>query len=198
MGLRERRRQAVRVDLERAAVRLAAEHGYHAVTTEQVAAAAGVSHRTLFRHVGTKEELVLGSLLRGGRAIIHHLEERPASEPVHLALQQAVLARIDAFDVDEDGVRAWRTAMLGAPDLLDRLTLIGAEDRARLVELVAERMGDGADDAELLVALLLTAAQQAFARWLRSGDDAPSLRAETERAFGFLGSWPWRTDGTVE
>lgn len=195
--LRERRRQAVRLDLERAAVRLAAEHGYQAVTTEQVAAAAGVSHRTLFRHVGTKEELVLGSLLRGGRAIVHHLEERPPSEPVDLALQRAVLARIDAFDVDEDGVRAWRTAVLGAPELLERLALIGAADRARLVEMVAVRMDDGPESAELLVALLLAAAQQAFATWLRSGDSsdgARSLRAETEHAFAFLGTWPWHAD----
>lgn len=193
-GLRERRRREVRAELERAAVLLAAEHGYHAVTTEQVAAAAGVSHRTLFRHVGSKEELVLGGLLRGGRAIVHHLESRPDDEPVDAALQQAILARIEEFDVDEAGVAAWRTVVLGTPELVARVSLISAADRERLVELVADRLParpDRADTAALLVAVVLAAAQQAFAGWLHGGAGSATLTVQTERAFRFLQSWPW-------
>src|SRR5882757_7539500 len=74
--LRDRQRAQIRAGIRRAAFRLFAERGYDAVTTDEIAAAAGVAPRTFFRHVATKEELVLGPPRRRG----HHLAARTTSQ----------------------------------------------------------------------------------------------------------------------
>lgn len=102
---------------------LAAERGYQAMTTEQVAEAAGVSHRTLFRRDASKEELVLGGLLRGGRAIVHHPEDRLADEPVERALCNRSCSASTRSGKTSTTSRAWRTTVLEAPELLERLAL---------------------------------------------------------------------------
>lgn len=53
------RAQVTRERLREAALDLFEEHGYHGVTVEQIAARAGVSHMTFFRHFGAKERVLL-------------------------------------------------------------------------------------------------------------------------------------------
>ncbi|MDP3894974.1 TetR/AcrR family transcriptional regulator [Nocardioides sp.] len=53
------RREATRTRLQTAAVELFAEHGYDATTVAQVAARAGVTEMTAFRHFPSKADLVL-------------------------------------------------------------------------------------------------------------------------------------------
>ena len=166
--LRDRQRAQVRADIHAAAYRLFAARGFANVTTEDIAAEASVSPRTFFRHVATKEDLLLGAVQRGNAAIAALLARRPAGEAPEVALAAAIVSRVDSFD-DAD-LQTWRAAMLTAPDLLDRATLLAAADRSRLLELVATRMGvDPADDNRpgLLVQLSFAAADFAFAQWVR-------------------------------
>lgn len=57
-SLRERQARAVREELRGAFVRLVAERGVEDVSLADVAAAAGVSERTLYRHYASREALV--------------------------------------------------------------------------------------------------------------------------------------------
>ncbi|WP_207620961.1 TetR/AcrR family transcriptional regulator [Streptosporangium minutum] len=57
LTLRQRNRLAAMHHIIETAMDLFDEHGYSAVTVEQVAAAAGVSPRTFYRYFGTKEGL---------------------------------------------------------------------------------------------------------------------------------------------
>lgn len=84
-SLRDRQRAQIRADIRLAAYRLFAVHGYENVTTEQIAAAAGVSPSTFFRHIPSKEELLLDQVRRGWEAIALLLEQRPSEEPPDVA-----------------------------------------------------------------------------------------------------------------
>ena len=97
-SLRDRQRAQIRADIRRAAFRLFIERGYDAVTTEEIATAAGVSPRTFFRHVPTKEELLLAPVRHGGAAIVNLLEQRPAGESPDVALINAIITRTRSFD----------------------------------------------------------------------------------------------------
>lgn len=167
-SLRDRQRAQLRADIHAAAYHLFAARGFANVTTEEIAARAAVSPRTFFRHVATKEELLLGAVQRGGAAIAALLQLRPTDESPDVALAAAIVGRVESFD-DVD-LQNWRAAILTAPELLDRVTLLGATDRTRMVELVAARMGaDPGTDSRpgLLVQLSFAAADYAFQRWVR-------------------------------
>ncbi|WP_197415142.1 TetR family transcriptional regulator [Mycobacterium sp. M26] len=194
-SLRDRQRAQVLSDIRAAAYRLFAARGFSNVTTEDIAAEAAVSPRTFFRHVATKEELLLGPVQRGGPAIIALLERRPADEPADVALAAAIVTRVGSFD-DAD-LQNWLAAILTAPDLLDRVTLLPAADRIRLAELIAERMGaDPADDNRpgLLVQLSLAAADFAFQRWVRDGHTRRrSLSRDVSEALAVVEHPRWRS-----
>ncbi|MFI5717159.1 TetR/AcrR family transcriptional regulator [Nocardia sp. NPDC051750] len=169
MSLRERQRRQVRAEIQRAAFMLFARAGFDQVTTDQIAAAAGVSPSTYFRHVRSKEDLLLDPVREGGAGIAALLESRPQDEPADIALAQAILARSTALGVEE--LEQWRAAFATAPQLLDRVALIPSDHRVRLVELAARRMGTdptGDSSPGLLVHLMLAAAEFGYLQWLRN------------------------------
>ncbi len=173
-SLRERQRAQIRADIRRAAFRLIVERGYDAVTTEEIAAAAGVSPRTFFRHVPTKEELLLAPVRHGGTAIVALLEDRPAAEAPDEALINAIVTRTRSFG--EADTEEWRAALLVAPDLLGKLTVHLPADKERATKLVAARMGakPGTDIRPgLLVHLAFAAADFAFQQWVRQSTRKP-------------------------
>ncbi|WP_280298104.1 TetR/AcrR family transcriptional regulator [Nocardia neocaledoniensis] len=195
MSLRERQRRQVRAEIQRAAFQLFARSGFDAVTTEQIAATAGVSTSTYFRHVRSKEDLLLDPVRDGGTGIAALLEARPAAEPADVALSHAILDRSTALGGED--LAQWRAAFATAPHLLDRVALIPPDHRARLVELTARRMGaDPTADTRpgLLVHLMLAAAEFGYLRWLRGADEPEaSLPACVDAALTAVVDDRWRT-----
>lgn len=59
-GLRERKKIATKQAIEHAALDLSLAHGYENVTVEMICEVAGISQRTFFNYVGSKEGAVLG------------------------------------------------------------------------------------------------------------------------------------------
>lgn len=168
MSLRERQRAQVRAEIQRAAFTLFARDGFDAVTTDQIAAAAGISPSTYFRHVRSKDDLLLDPVRDGGAGIVALLEARPDFEAADVALAQSILARSGTLPAAE--IEQWRAAFRTAPHLLDRVALITPEHRTRLVDLVARRIGvDPEVDSNpgLLVHLMLAAAEFGYLQWLR-------------------------------
>ncbi|WP_158256049.1 TetR family transcriptional regulator [Corynebacterium sp. 13CS0277] len=60
LPLREAKRRATLAAIEDHATRLVEEHGFDAVTVEDICTAAGISKRTFFNYVDNKETAVLG------------------------------------------------------------------------------------------------------------------------------------------
>lgn len=173
-SLRDRQRAQIGAEIRRAAFRLFVERGYDAVTTEEIASAAGVSPRTLFRHVPTKEELLLAPVRHGGAEVVSLLEQRPAKEAPDVALTNAIITRTRSFD--EADTEEWREALLMAPDLLVKLRFHTPVDRERATQLIAERMGADPDTdirPGLLVQLAFAAADFAFLQWVRQSTTHP-------------------------
>ncbi|MBF6328704.1 TetR family transcriptional regulator [Nocardia transvalensis] len=195
-SLRDRQKAQIRGDIQRAAVRLFAERGFDAVTTEEIAAAAGIGHSTYFRYVTNKEDLLLGILRRAGAVIVDNLQARPGSESAEEALCQASLRWSRAFVAEEEALGNWRTAIRAAPQVLDRVAVVGQFERAQLTKLVGDRMGAQPDEdirPGLLVHTLLAAAEFAFLRWLENDDPRdPTLHQLTEQALEGTRTQCWK------
>jgi AcrR family transcriptional regulator len=192
-SLRDRQRAQIRADIRRAAFRLFVERGYDAVTTEEIATAAGVSARTFFRYVPSKEELLLAPVRYGGAAIINHLETRPASEAPDVALINAIITRTRSFDRAD--CEEWRAALLVAPGLLEKATIHTAGDRERAIKLVAKRMGTNPDSdmrPALLIQLAFGAADFAFQRWVRRSSNRQPLDRYVTEALEAVKSPHWQ------
>jgi AcrR family transcriptional regulator len=174
-GLRERNRRAALREINMAAMRLFLDQGFTQTTTEQIALAAGMSQRSLFRLVQTKEDLVLGDLLETGHTVLAALQARPASESPWDAMQNAlhVIAETPTYN-PEDGLKLTQM-MLNTPSLRAR----AVEKRLDWLDLLApeldRRMGGGSPlQARAIVACALTCLDTAAEIWVaRNGAGDP-------------------------
>jgi AcrR family transcriptional regulator len=186
LGLRERRRIELRERIALVALRLFARDGYDDVGVEAIAAEVGISLSTLFRHVPSKEELLVGGVRTGRAAIVRAFGERPGEEDVAASLDAAILRRTAQFADETEVVGLWRRAMATAPARLRRASLLSDAERRELVALVAERLAvDPASDVRpgALVAARLAAAEHAYELWLGQ-PDTRTLHELTSEALG--------------
>ncbi|WEK12961.1 MAG: helix-turn-helix domain containing protein [Candidatus Microbacterium phytovorans] len=91
-GLRAATRDAVRRQLSDVALDLFLEHGYDAITIEQIADEAGISARSVHRYFPAKEDLVIDSPEAYGRIVASALSVRPRDEGVMTSLYSAYAA----------------------------------------------------------------------------------------------------------
>ncbi|MBV1838104.1 TetR family transcriptional regulator [Acetobacter estunensis] len=89
---REAKREQTRKALIEAAMRLLSEKGFDETTVDEIAAAAGISRRTLFRHFPTKADLVTAWTWQ----MTDVLTETVNSCPLHFSLQEMVSVALEA------------------------------------------------------------------------------------------------------
>lgn len=176
------RRERTRRDIDAAALALFAERGFDAVTTDEIAQAAGVSPATYYRHVAAKEDLLLRPLRASSAAITAGFAAQPDSAPIPDALISAIRRQTDA--VDETEMRGWRAIVATVPGVLDRCALISPADRAELIATAARRMRTDADDYRpgVLISEILAVVEYGYQRWMRSGDTPIRLHTCIDRA----------------
>ena len=182
--LRERQRIALRAEIQHIALRLFATHGFDNVTTEAIAEEVGISPSTFFRHVPSKEHLLIGTAQRGRARIVANFHDRPQDEDVADSLSAAILARTAQFVNDKETLELWRRAMGSAPAELRRASLLSREDCDELIHAVAARLGGTDRDdmrAGVLVRAAVAAVEYAYEWWLSYGR-SESLHDLTEQA----------------
>jgi AcrR family transcriptional regulator len=77
-GQRDRQKAATREALRSAAMRLFAERGFRDTTTDDIAAAVGVTRRTFFLHFTSKDEVLLGHIAHQLDLLVLELDAAPA------------------------------------------------------------------------------------------------------------------------
>ena len=87
----EEHKQRTRRELLDSARKLFAERGFHATSAADIAAAAGVTERTLFRYFPTKLALVLDEAAALWPEMFQLIRERPAEEPPYHAICEGIL-----------------------------------------------------------------------------------------------------------
>ncbi len=184
-SLRERRRAALLSQIQQTAHRLFAERGFEAVTTEDIAAAAGISISTYFRYAPTKEGLLVDPVREAAAEIVGSYSARPAHEsPVEALIQLFVTHAKDVSEVDD--LDPWRDAVATAPHLLSKSVLVSETDHRELIEQVAHRMGvDAAADIRpaLLVHTSLATVKFVLDGWLTADIVAsPPFHVQLEEA----------------
>ena len=195
-SLRDRQRAQIRADISLAAFRLFIERGYDAVTTEEIATAAGVSPRTLFRHVPTKEELLLAPVRHGGAAIVNLLEQQPAGESRDVALITAIITRTRSFD--EADCRPGRRSPAGsarAAATRSPFTPRPIRSGRSKLKLIAERMGANPNvdiRPGLFVQLAFAAADFGFQQWVRQAMTPRPLDRYVTEALEAIKSPHWK------
>lgn len=183
-SLRDRRRAALLSQIQQTAQRLFAERGYDAVTTEDIAAAAGVSISTYFRYAPSKESLLVGPVREASAEIVESYSARPPDEsPVEALIRLFVARAKEANEVQT--LDTWRQAVATAPRMLSQSVLVTEAEHRQFVEQVASRMGvDVAADIRpaLLVHTSLATAKFVIDRWLTQPPDGAEFHVQLEEA----------------
>jgi AcrR family transcriptional regulator len=159
-GLRERKKRQMRQQLSDTATEMFIERGFDAVRVSQVAAACGVSEKTVFNYFPTKESLVLDRLDTTMASIRTGLAE-PGVAPIEAALRILAdeLGGMTSWLSTQDdpaqasaSIQRFGTLIRTTPslrahqsDMMDQFVAVAAA-------ILAERAGMDAEDPEPQIA----------------------------------------------
>jgi AcrR family transcriptional regulator len=132
-SLADEQRDLARARITRAARKVLAERGL-ATTVDEVAAVAGVSRRTVFRHFATREGLFAAAIEEGLQAYADHIPHPPDDGDVGEWLLDVLLAahRLNA----RNGRIYWELAAF-EPELTGELAAAAADRRQRRKQFAA-------------------------------------------------------------
>jgi len=182
----ERRRDFVKLEIERAGMDLFAEHGYDSVTVQDIADAAGIGRRTFFRHFRSKDELLQAYDHRMVERALHMLHRRPDGESAAQALCNALLNTAE-MPADQEPIAMHRNKVLQEAGA-DTVLAGSADVREAIIKLTAERMGldPEVDQRPHIVVWAVFAAARAATRFWVSNGGEERLHQSLEQAFRYL------------
>lgn len=189
-----RRGRPVEVQPEQAALlalRLFDEGGYDAVSMDDVARAAGMSRRSLFRYFPRKADLVWSGAAEALTDIRGVLGHAPREASIIDALRVAYATALDFREEQWEATRRRLLLIQGHPSLYDAVRGQLDDQRELLISFISEREGLARDS--LLVQVMtdaVSAAAFSALVWWASGDErspadvVDSALADLQRMFG--------------
>lgn len=175
-----RNRQEVHQRLQQAALELFRERGYDHTTAAEIAAHAGVTERTFFRHFADKRDILFGGEEAIQIALTAALADAPADFTPLQALQHAFRAVCGMFEENRAFSEPRQQVIAATPALREREAGKMASIMAALV-LTLEQRGVEPRLATLVVQVGAAAFSYALAAWL--ADASEDLNTHLERAF---------------
>jgi len=144
-GLRERKKAKTMAEVQRHAMRLFRESGYHATTVEQIAEAAEISPSTFFRYFATKEDVVSSD--NYDPILISAFEEQPADISPLRALRNAVIAGLSELSAEElETVWERNRLIVSVPELRASMLNNLSQTMQMITKMVAKRIDREPDD----------------------------------------------------
>lgn len=157
-----------RAQISALAIHLFTNRGFEDTSVDDIAEAAGIARRTLFRYYSSKNEIPWGEF-------DDHLDELrtllagiPRETPMAEALVDALVSfnRVPAEELDNH--RRRMSLLLGVPALQAHSMIVYADWRQVIAEFCAARLGVGVGDhvPQTIGWLCLGAALAAYEKWL--------------------------------
>jgi AcrR family transcriptional regulator len=178
-GLRERKRAETHARIQAEAMQLFLTRGFEATTLDDIAAAAGVSRRSLFHYFTSKEEIVLAGKADFPGIVVEAINRRPADEPLLDMVENALV---------DLATRHQSTQARDIARLIQATPALSAGDQAKyekmeraLATALADRKGLAPDD----VACRVTASaaigimKLSTEAWLAGDDASPETFGKT-------------------
>jgi AcrR family transcriptional regulator len=188
-GLRERKKRETRRAINLAALDLVEEKGFSTVTTEEIAARAGVSPRTFFNYFPSKEAAVIGTTGEELESYAAALEV-PVDGESPIASLRRILAGMLAPESIDRALRARRRRiLLGEPSLAPALVGNNLIIENALTSALERRLGlePGASLEPRLTVAVAVAAVRACIEHQQAGGSG-RLEANIDRAFALMGA----------
>ena len=165
--MRERKKLETWRAIRAAALRLIEDHGYEAVSVDDIATAANVSRSTLFNYFASKEAIVFDSDPQELQVWRSLMRDRPADEPLWSSLREVFLGYLSTFS---DRVAVQKRLKAASPALAESTRDNSQPLAADLHAWVASRTPAGQEArSTLLVNVAAAVMSTAYMMW--SPDD---------------------------
>lgn len=136
-SLADRRAAQTRAEIFDAAIDLFVEHGFDTTSMEDVASAAGVSRRTLYRYFATKDDIVFEAPRQWLEVLDGVLSDRREDEPTRDLFRRGLIEVAGFVEDHADAVLRAYSVVASSPALAARHGRSDAEWIARYVEEMA-------------------------------------------------------------
>ncbi len=165
-GLRHRKKDRTRANLQAAAIDLFFVQGFDTTTIDEIAAKADVSQRTFFRYFKTKEDVMFSDAHVDLETAQRLLSAGPADQPIIERIRAVVIGLADGFSAEYLGEEFKRHKVIQTtPSLLARQTENSRNNESLLFDALKR---PGLDDTfvRLVIAASIAALRVAMETWL--------------------------------
>ena len=191
MGLRESKKLRTREEIADRAVQLFVTRGFDHVTVAEVAAAAGVSEKTVYNYFPTKEDLFFDEVPKREAALVEAIVRRELGESILSALRRLQLR--DCGRMSSPGFGVFARTIEDSPALQAKELVVMARFVHVLSGVIESALCIDERDANIAAGLLVSVHRQFFRaarKQALAGKHGPAaarrLRADLERAYDLL------------